>query len=70
MDQKDFSNIILVNKPLDWTSFDVVKKVRGLIKKKYSISKIKVGHSGTLDPKAEGLLVLCIGKKNKTNKTV
>ena len=65
MDQKDFSNIILVNKPLDWTSFDVVKKVRGLIKKKYSISKIKVGHSGTLDPKAEGLLVLCVGKKTK-----
>ena len=45
--------------------FDVVKKVRGLIKKKHNIAKVKVGHSGTLDPKAEGLLVLCVGKKTK-----
>ena len=59
------SKIILVNKPLDWTSFDVVKKIRGIIKKKYSIPKIKVGHSGTLDPKASGLLVICTGKKTK-----
>ena len=46
-------------KPTDWTSFDVVKKVRNQIKPN------KVGHSGTLDPFAEGILVLCIGKKTK-----
>ena len=46
-------------KPKDWTSFDVVKKVRNQIKPN------KVGHSGTLDPFAEGILVLCIGKKTK-----
>jgi|TARA_Y100000994_G_scaffold5517_1_gene5210 tRNA pseudouridine55 synthase len=62
------SKIILVNKPLDWTSFDVVKKIRGLIKKKYNIPKIKVGHAGTLDPKASGLLVICTGSKTKMMK--
>ena len=65
MTNKALSQILLVNKPVEWTSFDVVKKVRGIIKKKYNISKIKVGHSGTLDPKASGLLVLCIGQKTK-----
>ena len=65
MTNLDLSQVILVNKPLEWTSFDVVKKVRGLIKKKYSISKLKVGHTGTLDPKASGLLVLCVGEKTK-----
>ena len=65
MTQKDIAQIILINKPVEWTSFDVVKKVRGFIKKKYDIPKIKVGHSGTLDPKASGLLVLCIGSKTK-----
>ena len=43
----------------------MVKKIRGLIKKKYNIPKIKVGHSGTLDPKASGLLILCVGQKTK-----
>ncbi len=65
MKNEALSQIVLVNKPVEWTSFDVVKKVRGIIKKKYSISKIKVGHAGTLDPKASGLLVLCIGQKTK-----
>ena len=65
MHNLELSQILLVNKPLEWTSFDVVKKVRGIIKKKYNISKIKVGHAGTLDPKASGLLVLCIGQKTK-----
>ncbi|MAQ70354.1 MAG: tRNA pseudouridine(55) synthase TruB [Flavobacteriales bacterium] len=59
------SKILLIDKPKDWTSFDVVKKIRGLVKKKYNIKKIKVGHSGTLDPLATGLLVVCVGNKTK-----
>src|ERR1043165_2278623 len=51
--------VILINKPLEWTSFDVVKKIRGLIKIK------KIGHAGTLDPLATGLLILCTGKFTK-----
>lgn len=63
----DFFNeqgsVILVDKPLKWTSFDVVNKVRHAGKFK------KVGHAGTLDPLATGLLILCIGKKTKTIET-
>jgi len=51
--------VLLVNKPLRWTSFDVVKKVRGILKIK------KIGHAGTLDPLATGLLILCTGKMTK-----
>ena len=58
--------IILVDKPLNWTSFDVVNKVRYTLKRKLELKKIKVGHAGTLDPLATGLLVLCSGKKTKT----
>lgn len=57
--------VILIDKPLDWTSFDVVNKVRWNIKKAFKLKKIKVGHAGTLDPKATGLLVLCTGKFTK-----
>ena len=57
--------VILINKPINWTSFQVVKKVRFLIKKKYKLKKIKVGHAGTLDPLATGLLILCTGKLTK-----
>lgn len=57
--------IILINKPLTWTSFDVVNKVRWLIRKQYNLKKIKVGHAGTLDPLATGLLILCTGKFTK-----
>ncbi|PCJ28539.1 MAG: tRNA pseudouridine(55) synthase TruB [Flavobacteriales bacterium] len=57
--------IILINKPLTWTSFDVVNKVRWLIRKEYNLKKIKVGHAGTLDPLATGLLILCTGKFTK-----
>ena len=56
---------ILIDKPLTWTSFDVVKKVRYLIRKELNIKKIKVGHAGTLDPLATGLLILCTGKFTK-----
>lgn len=64
----NISKILLVNKPVGWTSFDIVKKIRGIIKKKYNLQKIKVGHSGTLDPKASGLLIICTGKKTKEMK--
>ena len=57
--------LLLIDKPLEWTSFDVVKKIRNLIKKKLQIKKIKVGHSGTLDPLATGLLIVCTGKFTK-----
>ena len=57
--------LLLIDKPLGWTSFDVVKKVRNLIKKKLQIKKIKVGHSGTLDPLATGLLIVCTGEFTK-----
>jgi tRNA pseudouridine55 synthase len=56
---------ILVNKPLEWTSFDVVNKIRYALKRKLGIKKIKVGHAGTLDPLATGLLIIAIGKDTK-----
>jgi tRNA pseudouridine55 synthase len=56
---------LLVNKPLHWTSFDVVNKLRNALKRKYG-SKIKVGHAGTLDPLATGLLIICTGKFTKS----
>lgn len=62
--------IIPVFKPLNWTSFDVVKKIRYDIKKAYDIKKIKVGHAGTLDPLATGLLLICTGKKTKIIETL
>ncbi len=57
--------ILLINKPLKWTSFQVVNKIRWLIKSKFNIKKIKVGHAGTLDPLADGLLIICTGKMTK-----
>ena len=57
--------ILLINKPAGWTSFQVVKKVRWLIKSLFKIKKIKVGHAGTLDPLAEGLLIICTGGLTK-----
>lgn len=63
--------VILINKPYKWTSFDVVKKVQWLIRKQLSNNpttdkrKLKVGHAGTLDPLATGLLILCTGKFTK-----
>ena len=62
------ASVLLVNKPLRWTSFDVVKKIRSSLKKKYNINKLKVGHCGTLDPLASGLLIICTGSKTKTIK--
>ena len=59
--------VILVDKPLHWTSFDVVNKLRWKLKKKYGIKRFKVGHAGTLDPLATGLLLICTGKKTKVS---
>lgn len=56
---------LLLNKPLGWTSFDLVKKIRNTLKYKYNIKKIKVGHAGTLDPLASGLMIICTGKFTK-----
>jgi tRNA pseudouridine55 synthase len=58
--------VLIIDKPLKWTSFDVVNKIRYAIKDKYQIKKIKVGHAGTLDPLATGVVILCTGKKTKT----
>jgi tRNA pseudouridine55 synthase len=57
--------VLLVDKPLEWTSFDVVNYMRGFLKKVYGLKKLKVGHAGTLDPLATGLLVICTGKFTK-----
>lgn len=57
--------VLLFNKPLYWTSFDLVAKVRNIIRNKYKIKKIKVGHAGTLDPLASGLMIICTGKSTK-----
>lgn len=57
--------LLLFDKPLNWTSFQLVNKVRWLIRKSCGIKKIKVGHAGTLDPLATGLLIICTGKFTK-----
>lgn len=65
--EEDFKagEVLLIDKPLHWTSFQVVNKLRWAIRQAFSIKKIKVGHSGTLDPLATGLLVICTGKMTK-----
>lgn len=65
--EEDYKNgqVLLIDKPLEWTSFQVVNKLRWHIRKRFDIKKIKVGHAGTLDPLATGLLIICTGKKTK-----
>ncbi len=67
MTAEDFltGQVLLIDKPLQWTSFQVVNKLRWEIRQAFNIKKIKVGHAGTLDPLATGLLVICTGKKTK-----
>ena len=67
MTAEDFKEgqILLIDKPLEWTSFQVVNKLRWHIRKRFNLKKIKVGHAGTLDPLATGLLILCTGKQTK-----
>lgn len=64
---EDFKNgqVLLIDKPLTWTSFQAVNKLRWSIRQAYNIKKIKVGHAGTLDPLADGLLIICTGKMTK-----
>ena len=57
--------VLLIDKPLKWTSFQAVNKLRWEIRQAFNIKKIKVGHAGTLDPLATGLLVICTGKMTK-----
>lgn len=57
--------VLFFDKPLYWTSFDLVNKVRIMIRSTFGIKKIKVGHAGTLDPLATGLMILCTGKATK-----
>lgn len=57
--------IIPIDKPYTWTSFQIVSKVRYLLSRKYGIKRFKVGHAGTLDPLATGVLLLCTGKATK-----
>ncbi|NOY97550.1 MAG: tRNA pseudouridine(55) synthase TruB [Chlorobi bacterium] len=57
--------VLFFDKELDWTSFDLVQKVRNSLCRKMGIKKLKVGHAGTLDPKATGLMILCTGKATK-----
>lgn len=57
--------LILIDKPLEWTSFDVVNKLRFKLRHKYGLKKFKVGHNGTLDPLATGLLMIFVGKYTK-----
>ncbi|MEJ8597506.1 tRNA pseudouridine(55) synthase TruB [Riemerella anatipestifer] len=58
--------VFLVDKPLDWTSFQAVNKMKFKLKREFRLKKIKIGHAGTLDPRATGLLVVCTGKATKT----
>jgi tRNA pseudouridine55 synthase len=57
--------IVLINKPYGWTSFDAVSKVRSVLRRYFGIRNIKVGHAGTLDPLATGLVLICTGKMTK-----
>lgn len=57
--------VLLFNKPIYWTSFDLVNKVKNIIRQKLNLKKLKVGHAGTLDPLATGLLILCTGKETR-----
>ena len=69
MTLEDYKNgqVLLIDKPLNWTSFQVVNKIRWHIKQKFKIKKIKVGHAGTLDPLATGLLNSLYRKIHKKN---
>lgn len=71
MDQQEFldGKVLLIDKPLHWTSFQAVNKIRWHIKKRFNLKKIKVGHAGTLDPLATGLLIICCGKETKNINT-
>lgn len=62
--------VVCIDKPYGWTSFDVVARVRGMVRRYLGVKKIKVGHAGTLDPLATGVLIVCTGKATKTIDTL
>ena len=69
MQAEDFTNgkVILIDKPLTWSSFQAVNKLKFVLKRKFNLSKrFKIGHAGTLDPLATGLLIICTGKFTKS----
>lgn len=66
LEELQTGQVLLVDKPLDWTSFQAVNKIKYQIKRQFKIKKMKIGHAGTLDPKATGLLIVCTGKFTKT----
>ena len=70
--KEDFLNgqLLLIDKPLGWSSFQAVNKLKWAIRKKFNLKKIKIGHAGTLDPLATGLLLICTGKFTKTINTL
>lgn len=57
--------ILYIDKPLEWTSFDAVKRIRGALVRRLKVKKIKVGHAGTLDPLATGVMIVCTGRATK-----
>jgi tRNA pseudouridine55 synthase len=57
--------VLLFNKPLYWTSFDLIRKVKGVLKSTLKLKKLKVGHAGTLDPLATGLMIVCTGRETR-----
>lgn len=57
--------ILKVDKPLHWTSFDVVRRIRGVLRRRHGIKRFKVGHAGTLDPLATGVMLICTGRATK-----
>ena len=67
IEEYDFEKgeILLFDKELDWTSFDLVRKLRNFLCRQTGVKKLKVGHAGTLDPKATGLMIVCTGKETK-----
>ena len=65
LDDFEKGKLLLIDKPIGWSSFQVVNKLRWHIKKNFNLKKIKVGHTGTLDPLATGLLLICTGKMTK-----
>ena len=66
LEEYQSGQVLLIDKPLEWSSFHAVNKIRHQIKRTFKIKKIKVGHAGTLDPMATGLLIICTGKATKT----
>lgn len=70
LEEYQAGQVILIDKPLEWTSFDVVNKIKYTLLRTFKIKKIKVGHAGTLDPMATGLLTVCTGKATKTIQSI